>query len=405
MTERAVGYILKMYPRFSETFVLDELLELERQGVRVHVFSLKKPDDGIFHADVARLRAGVTYLDEPPRLASSTLLAAHRTLLTEDPLRYGAALAAALRRPRRATLKHFLRAGYIAALLPAHEIGHLHAHFASTAASVALHVHRLTRVPYSLTAHAKDVYRDDLDRRQLATKLRRARFAVTISDYNKAYLARLAPGSRLIRIYNGLDLERFANSAREPAEPPLVLAVGRLVEKKGFAVLVRACALLRDRGRSFRCAIVGKGELESELHALVARLGLEGRVELTGPVPREALVDVYDRAAVVVAPCVVGSDGNRDGLPTVLVEAMALGIPVVATDVTGIPELVEPGRTGTLVPQGDSEALASALERLLEEPQAARALAREARRRVERSFDLHANVAELRALFAEALAP
>jgi colanic acid/amylovoran biosynthesis glycosyltransferase len=403
MTVNTVGYILKMYPRFSETFVLNELLELERQGVRLHVFSLKKPDDGVFHADVARLRATVTYLPDPPLLLSSAVLAAHRALATRDPARYASALGAVLRRPRTATLKHFFRAGYIAERLRRHRIGHVHAHFASTAGSVALHTHRLTGVPYSLTAHAKDVYRDNLDRDQLAVKLREARFAVTISDYNKAYLERLAPGSRLVRIYNGLDLERFAWNGHPSSDPPLVLAVGRLIEKKGFAVLVRACALLRDRGRSFRCAIVGKGELEQELRALVAELGLGDHVELTGPLPREELVDVYGRATVVVAPCVVGGDGNRDGLPTVLVEAMALGIPVVATDVTGIPELVEPGRTGALVPQRDPRALAEAIERVLAKPSAARLLAREARRRIESRFDLRANVAELRTLFEEVL--
>jgi colanic acid/amylovoran biosynthesis glycosyltransferase len=401
--EATIGYVLKMYPRFSETFVLNELLELERQGVRIHIFSLKKPDDGLFHADVARLRARVTYVPESPLLAPSAFAAAHREAFAGDPQRYLAALGALVRRPRRGTLKHFLRAGYIAPLLRRYGIRHVHAHFASTAASVALHLHRLTGTPYSLTAHAKDIYRDGVDREQLATKLRSARFAVTVSDYNKAYLSRLAPGSRVVRIYNGIDLERFAANGHRHAEPPLVLAVGRLVEKKGFAVLIRACALLRDRRRSFRCAIVGKGPLEGELCALVTGLGLGDHVELTGPLPQEKLLDLYPQAAVVVAPCVVGSDGNRDGLPTVLIEAMALGIPVVATDVTGIPELVEDGRTGTLAPPADPARLADALERVLDEPAAALTLARAGRERIEQSFDVRRNVARLRSLFEHAV--
>jgi glycosyltransferase involved in cell wall biosynthesis len=181
-----------------------------------------------------------------------------------------------------------------------------------------------------------------------------------------------------------------------------VLAVGRLIEKKGFADLVRACELVRRRGRSFRCSIVGKGPLEGELKALVRELGLEDVVELTGPRPREQLLGLYRRASVFAAPCVVGSDGNRDGLPTVLVEAMALGVPVVSTDVTGIPELVEDGRTGLLVPQRDCEALAGALDRLLSDRRAAQELAAAARQRVEREFDLHVNVAQLRLLLEEA---
>jgi colanic acid/amylovoran biosynthesis glycosyltransferase len=398
---RPVAYLVKMYPRFSETFILAELLELERQGAQLQVFSLKKPDDGIFHADVARLRARVTYLPESPLLAPRSFAAAHRQLLAADPRRYARALGAALRRRRAATLKHFLQAGWIAVRMRRAGIAHVHAHFASGPAAVALHLHRLTGITYSFTAHAKDIYIQDVDREELAAKLRAARFAVTVSDYNREHLSRLAGGGRLVRIYNGLDLERFAPNGAAPEEPPLVLAVGRLIEKKGFADLVEACARLRDEGRRFRCRIVGKGELRAALHRRIAELGLEGVVELTGPLPREALLELYPRASVVVAPSVVGADGNRDGLPTVLIEAMALGVPVVATDVTGIPELVEDGRTGLLVAQHDPAALAAAIGRLLSDRAGAATLAAAGRERVERRFDLRANVAQLRELLEE----
>jgi colanic acid/amylovoran biosynthesis glycosyltransferase len=398
---RPVAYIIKMYPRFSETFILAELLELERQGATLQVFSLKKPDDGIFHADVARLRARVTYLPESPILAPGAFAAAHRDLLAADPRRYARALAAALRRRRLSTLKHFLQAGWIAVRLRRAGIRHVHAHFASGTAAVALHLHRLTGITYSFTAHAKDIYIEDVDRGELATKLRTARFAVTVSDYNLDHLSRLEGRARLVRIYNGLDLERFAPNGAAPEEPPLVLAVGRLIEKKGFADLVEACARLRDDGRRFRCRIVGKGELRAALCRRIAELGLEDIVELAGPLPRDALLELYPRASVVVAPSVVGANGNRDGLPTVLIEAMALGVPVVATDVTGIPELVEHERTGLLVPQHEPDALAAAIGRLLEDRAGAAALAAAGRERVERRFDLHANVAQLRELLEE----
>src|SRR2546423_1497864 len=295
MAGARVAYVLKMYPRFSETFVLSELLELERQGVELHVFSLKKPDDGIFHADVARLRGRVTYLPESPFLEPGPFAAAHRELYAWNPRRYRRALALALARRRRATLKQFLRAGYIGVRLRREGIGHVHAHFASGPAAVALHLHRLTGIPYSFTAHAKDIYLDGVDRRELAAKLRSARFAVTVSDYNRAHLADVANGARLVRLYNGLDLDRFAPNGRAPAEPPLLLAVGRLIEQKGFADLVRACALLSDEGRRFRCVIVGKGELERELQRLVAALRLKGFVELAGAVPRDGLLELYPR--------------------------------------------------------------------------------------------------------------
>jgi colanic acid/amylovoran biosynthesis glycosyltransferase len=308
----------------------------------------------------------------------------------------------ALQKRSPAGVKHFVRAGFIAPMLRRDGIGHVHAHFATSATSVALHLHDLAGVSYSFTAHAKDIYRHSVESDSLERKLRAARFAVTVSDYNRRYLARLGGSERLVRIYNGLDVDRFAPNGPAREEPPLVLAVGRLIEKKGFADLIRACALLREDGCAFRCRIFGKGELEGELRSLIAELRLEGWVELAGPSPREQLLAVYRRASVVVAPCVIGADGNRDGLPTVVLEAMALGVPVVATDLTGIPEVVEDGRTGLLVPQHRPEALAAAIRRVLENPARAEALVRAARALVEREFDLRANVAGLRALLEEA---
>jgi glycosyltransferase involved in cell wall biosynthesis len=399
MTGVHVAYVLKMYPRFSETFILNELLELERQGLTLRIFSLKRPDDGIAHADVGRVRAPVTYL---PR-SLPALLRAQAPILGRAPGHYLRLLVEVLTRRRYAALKHFLQAGAIAgALDPA--TGHVHAHFASGATSVALHLQRLVGIPYSFTAHAKDIYLETVRPADLTRKLSGARFAVTVSDFNARRLRALANGTRVVRIYNGLDLERFAPDDATRASPPLVLAVGRLIEKKGFDDLVRACALLAERRAAFRCSIVGKGPQSATLAELIDTLDLAGRVELAGPVPRERLLGLYRQAAVLAAPCVVGSDGNRDGLPTVLVEAMALGVPVVATTVTGIPELVEDGVTGLLVPERDPDALADAIARLLTDPPLAAALVRRARRRVEESFDLHANVAQLRRLFEEVAA-
>jgi colanic acid/amylovoran biosynthesis glycosyltransferase len=393
--DRPIAYILKMFPRFSETFILSELLELERQGVALRIFSLREPDDGIVHGEVALVRGAVTYV----RLGQvAAAVRAHARVLRRAPLRYVRAFASALRPRRRSSVRHFLKAGVIADHVQQERLRHLHAHFASTAASVALHVHRLTGVPYSFTAHAKDIYRHDLDLGHLRTKLDEARFAVTVSDYNRDHLTRLG-GDEVVRIYNGLDLRRFVPNGATRDDPPLVLAVGRLVEKKGFDVLIEACGLLRDGGVRFRCLIVGKGELKRNLQQLIAAHELEQHVELSGPLPREQLLELFPRASVLAAPCVVGGDGNRDGLPTVLTEALALKVPVVATPVTGIPELVEDGRTGLIVPERDAAALAAAIRRLVEQPETAQRLATAGRARVEQAFDLRANVRELRALF------
>lgn len=400
-----VAYILKMYPRFSETFILSEILELERQGMDIRIFSLKLPNDGRFHADVARVKAPVTYV--PPVVAAHArdYLGPHWRVFTWNRRRYLKTLWRTIRRRRWGAVKRFMQAAHIAPRLRDAGITHVHAHFASSATSVAHHLHALTGLGYSFTAHAKDIYIDGVARDVLQRKMDAARFIVTVSDFNLAHLTRIAPDADIVRIYNGLDLHQFSPNGLHPEPLPLILAVGRLVEKKGFDVLVRACAILKDEGVRFQCRIVGTGALERPLRALIAELGLEDQVTLAGPMPRETLITEYPRASVVVAPCVIGTDGNRDGLPTVLIEAMALGVPVISTDVTGIPELVRHDRTGQIVPQNDPAALAVAIRATLDERTRSLDMAREGRRVVEDAFDLRRNVADLRARLEEASQP
>jgi len=201
------------------------------------------------------------------------------------------------------------------------------------------------------------------------------------------------------RIYNGLDMSRF-HFADATGREPLIVSVGRLVEKKGFSELIDACSLLKDRNCGFRCAIVGSGPLEEALRAQIARLGLANEVQLTGARPQDEVVRLVQEAAVFAAPCIVGSDGDRDGMPTVLLEAMALGTPCVATDVTGIPEILRDDDTGLMVPQHDAEALADAMERLLADAALRSRLAERARGLVEEQFDIHRNTARMREIFA-----
>jgi glycosyltransferase involved in cell wall biosynthesis len=283
------------------------------------------------------------------------------------------------------------------------DIDHLHAHFATASTTVARLAARFARIPYTMTAHAKDIFHESVRPEDLRRKLQDAAATVTISDYNLDYLhdnyGPAAEGVR--RIYNGLELERFPY--KEPrGRVPEIVAVGRLVEKKGFADLIEACSLLRDRGVEVRCQIVGIGEQEPELRAAIEHLGLGNRVELPGPRPQGDLIKAVRRAAVFAAPCLVGGDGNRDGLPTVLLEAMALGTPCVSTDVTGIPEVLRNGETGLMVPQRDPAALADAMERLLADPELRVRLAGRARRLVEAEFDVRRNAALLRETFEAA---
>ena len=260
----------------------------------------------------------------------------------------------------------------------------MHAHFASSATTVARLAATFAAITYSFTAHAKDIFHESVCQDDLHLKLRDAAAAVTVSDYNAAHLRRTcgAWAAGLRRVYNGLELARFPYTP--PRERPArIVAVGRLVEKKGFATLIDACTLLAARGVQVDCEIIGGGELEGELRAHIDRQGLQQSVVLRGPLPQSVVADAIARASVLAMPCVIGNDGNRDGLPTVLLEAMALGTPCVGTDVTGIPEVLEHDRTGLIVAQHDPAGLAAAIERLLTDASLRVRLAAADRERIE----------------------
>jgi glycosyltransferase involved in cell wall biosynthesis len=384
-----VGYVLKRFPRFSETFILNELLALEALGIECHVFSLLSPPDEPRHARLAKLRAPVTYLSKStgevpiPDSTDAVLFAGN------DPKS-----VASLR----------TKAAEVARLAREAGITHLHAHFGSDPTTVALLAARHLGGTFSYTAHARDIYRTyvtpEVDAAKRRAKLTEAAFTVTVSDCNADHLSTLCPeaSDRIYRLYNGIDLTLF--SPTESSVQGRILAVGRLVEKKGFSVLVAACALLRDRGLAFDCRIIGDGPLQSALQAQIERLDLAGQVTLAGPMPQERLADELGTAAIATLPCVIAPDGDRDGLPTVLLEAMGKAIPVVTTTVTGGPEIVAEAETGLLCRPGDPVALADALETLLADPKRARAMGIAGRQRAERLFDLSSNALRLSDHFA-----
>ena len=361
-----VGYVLKKYPRLSETFVLDEILGLEAEGVDVAVFSLRPPDDGHFHAELAQVRADVCYL---PPFGGVSVMDALRVVpaLPGGGPRLARALAFLDRLPAERGPRLLVQALHLAKLAHAAGLDHLHAHFMTVAAHTAYLAHLLTDIPFTVTAHAKDVYRADVDALVFREVAGAAEAVVTVCEANRRYIGdRILgqPGGRVTRVYNGVPVRELR--ARSVAgEPDLVVAVGRLVEKKGFHVLLHACRILLDRGATFRCLLVGDGEEREALSRLRSRLGLDAHVELAGAMPRQQVLDRMRRARLLAAPCLTAVDGNRDALPTVLLEALALGLPVVATPVGGIPEIVDDGREGLLVPEGDPVALADAVGAVL----------------------------------------
>ena len=303
-----------------------------------------------------------------------------------------------------AAVRHLLEAGYVADVLFGRPATHLHAHFASSPTLVALLTSRITGVPYTLTAHAKDIYVSHPD--DLRAKLREARAVVTCTEYNRQHLLSRYPrecGGKLFRVYHGLDtsLFRCAPSHTPPPEPQeaVILSVARLVEKKGLDDLLAAAEILRLRGYRFRLEIIGTGPLRETLKAQAKRLGLEDRVTLLGAQPYEAVRLAYRRAAVFALPCRVAADGDRDGIPNVLLEAVASGVPVVSTPVSGIPELIECDRSGLLVEPNNPGMLADALDRILTSPELRARLTEAARAKLDEHFSLDRCSARLLALF------
>ena len=394
----AVGYVLRKFPVLSETFILNELLALEARGVPLHIFSLERPNDPRFHEDLPKLKARVAYV--PGLSEMNTLLGHHRRASKCFKKRYYRALLYALVRGKPTLAWRFLQSGYVANEAQRLRLSHLHAHFANRPASVAFFASKITGIPYSFTAHAMDIFKAEVNPKSLSRKLQAARFVVTVSDFNKTYLETKTNGARvnIVRIYNGIDLERFSPDGAPSSSPFTLLCVARLVEKKGISILIEACRHLRDRGVAFRCWIVGKGRIRPKLEALIKEWKLREHVHLLGPHTQMEVRERYRAAQLYVLPCIVSSDGNRDGLPVSIVEALACGLPVVTTPVTGIPEVVSHNHNGLLVASGDAQAVADAIQSLINDRGLYEQLHQNARPSVASRFDVNETAELLRRL-------
>jgi glycosyltransferase involved in cell wall biosynthesis len=404
-----VAYLMKRYPRLSETFILNEIWVMESLGTPLELFSLLPPEPPPHHPLVGEIKARLHHLPLARGAKLQTLLAAHGRSLRAHPLRYGHALGRAFvaslqsRRPL-SVWKQFVRAGFVADRCAARGVGLIHAHFANAPAAVAAFASVISGIPFSFTTHAKDLYLTS--QRVLRRRVHDARFVTTCTGYNVDYLKGFLPAAehdKVHLVYHGIDLARF--SLRAPESPrangvPLILSVGRLVPKKGFADLIAACALLREQGIGFQCAIVGEGPLRAELAADIARRGLTQQVRLLGAMTHGELAKFYHQADIfALAPQII-ANGDRDGIPNVIVEAMASGVPVVSTAVSGIPEVVRHERTGLLVPSESPAAFAEALRQLIGNPAIGVRLARAARELLEAELDCLETTQQLKTLMA-----
>jgi glycosyltransferase involved in cell wall biosynthesis len=386
-----LGYLVKAFPRVSETFILNEILELERQGFDLRIYSMIDPPDRLRHKVFEQVKSPITYLPNPLWRSMHHVAADHVRQIWKNPRGYVAALRRAFSARDYDLIERFTQAGCLARRLEQDGVKHLHAGFVHSPGSVAWLASAMTGVPFSLASHAKDLYHSPP--KLLRRKLTAARVIFTCTRYNIAHLKRLA-GDESIRVrhaYHGTDLSRFQFGPYAQGRPPVVLAVARLVEKKGLDTLIRACARLRDRGRDFRCHIIGDGELRNSLAEMIRKYKLSRVVTLEGSLDQTEVLTWYRRATVFALPCVVTLNGDRDGIPNVLIEAAACGVPIVSTPVSGIPELIEDGVSGLLVPPHETEELANAIDEVLRSVVLREKLRVNARARVVKTFDVRRN--------------
>lgn len=388
------GYVLKVYPRFSETFVVTEILGREARGDDLRIYALRPTTDARFHPELARVRAEVGWISRYPKGSDLWERVAGGVRDSRLRERFAAIL------PELATLPgdEVGQGVELAQAALADGITHLHAHFASLAGRMAWVASKLTGIPYTVTTHAKDLYHESTDQDWLRRICVDADRVIAISRFNEAHLDRLLAGTdaRVTLQYNALELDRFPyRQPRAPGEVLRVAAVGRLIPKKGFADLIAATARCRDAGRRIDVRIAGTGELRELLEAQIETAGLTGSVQLVGPQTQDQIRELIAWSDVFAAPCVPGDDGNIDGLPTVVLEAMAIGTPVIGTAVTGLPEVVRDGETGVLLEPGDVAGLAAALESFAAGRLPATTYSRNARALIEAEFDSRRQAARL----------
>jgi glycosyltransferase involved in cell wall biosynthesis len=400
-----IAYLARNLPAVAETFVVREITALRCLGLEIKAFSLHQPDAGVHHPEAPDLDSEVEILVQP---RNPLFWLAHLLFALRFPRRYFHCLYAYVLiadgtwQSRRRSLSYFMVAPFAAWRLGRSGIKHLHAHFANAATSVALMAATLAGISFSFTAHAFDIF---IDKLLLPAKLSAAAFVACISQYNVRYLREHYPEAakaHLVVVRTGLDTTRFRPYPHPLGEPPCIIAVGRLVETKGFHNLVSACGLLRDQDLTCRCLIIGAGSEAARLENMIKDLEVSDRVILKGKLPSDVCLSYYQQADVLAMPsCVRNQDA--DGIPTVLIEAMAMEIPVVATRVSGIPELVLDGETGLLVAPDDATALAEALARLIRDQDLAHRLARAGRGLVVAQFNGENSARQLQGLFAAAL--
>jgi len=387
---RRLAYLFERFPAFTKTFCAREVAELYRQNLRAPVFSIRHPNDDR-PLNIPLNDLDIRYLPDSNSLWFKVLtrLAARRFSHIWNPKQD----------PRD---KHrFYEAVHLGPLLEKEGITALHAHFAGIATRTAWWIKRLFGIPYSFTGHANDIFVEKPDQRlPLEQLIQDAQFVATETEFSTQYLQSKFPQSagKIHRVYNGLNLDPF-RLADPGAGSVKMIAVGRLIPKKGFEVLVRACNILISKGLQLHCRIIGAGPEHVPLRQLIDQFALGKFVELTGPKAQPEIVELLAQSNLFVFPAVEDGAGDRDNLPTVIIEAMASGLPVVATGLGGIGEIVTHRVNGLIVPEGDAEALADAIAFLAEHADLRKSYGRNGLTVVKEKFRVETTVSGLIELF------
>jgi colanic acid/amylovoran biosynthesis glycosyltransferase len=401
-----VAYIMSRFPKLTETFILYEMLAMRQQGIQVEVYPLLREREDVMHPEAVQF---VEVAHFQPFI-SLAIARANLHFLLKKPFAYLKTFWDVMRANWgsfnffMAVIGIFPKSVLFAYQMRADNVQHVHAHFASHPAAAGFIIHRLVGIPYSFTAHGSDLHRD---RHMLPEKVDEAAFVAAISEYNKELIISECRGNyreKVKVVHCGVDTEVFrARSHETPYEkgenPFMILCVGTLHEVKGQAYLIEACHQLQERGFDFECHFVGDGPDKKSLTELVEQAGLSEKVRFHGRLTRDEIARLLLDADVLTAPSVPTRDARREGIPVVLMEAMGSGVPVIASKLSGIPELVNNQLTGLLVPPRDAASLADALERYLKDPELRHRLGCAGRETVVREFDLNQNAARLARLF------
>ena len=400
-----IAYVMSRFPKHTETFILYEMLAVEAQGVSVEIYPILKQRDAVIHEEALALVRRAHYMP----FISLSIISSNIAAIRRNAKLYFGTLFEVMRGTFGnanfliGAISAFPKAVHFSKIMVEEQVTHIHAHFSNHPAVVALIVHRLTGLPFSFTAHGHDIHKD---RTMLREKISAAAFAVTVSKYNKSLMAKECPpedDNKIHVIHCGVDTRLFQVPVElDRGGPVNIICVASLLEVKGHTYLIQACRLLRDSGANFICHLVGDGNYHARIEKEINQLGLGEHIKIHGACTQSQVRELLTASDVFVLASKPTRQGAREGIPVSIMEAMAVGLPVVASNISGIPELVEDGISGFLTPPGDVDALARNIGALIEEGSLRRKMGAAGREIVQKDFNLESNARRLIHMVREA---